>query len=106
VTLRSPSDCRDLSQVRADIDALDDQLIALLARRVQYVECAAALKTGAGMPANAPDRVREVLNRVEAGARTQGLPADLAAILWRTMIDWAITHESDLMARARRDETD
>jgi hypothetical protein len=30
MTVRSPSDCRDPSQVRTNIDALDDERIALL----------------------------------------------------------------------------
>jgi isochorismate pyruvate lyase len=98
MTLPPPAECLDISQVRAAIDALDDQVIALLARRVQYVERAAALKPEAGIPARAPDRVRQVLDRVEAGARAQGLPTDLAATLWRVMIDWSIAHEIHLMA--------
>ena len=55
MTLSAPADCHDISQVRAGTDALDDQIIALLARRVQFVECAAALKPEAGIPARAPD---------------------------------------------------
>ncbi len=94
-----------MSQVRRNIDALDDQLIALLARRVQYVERAAWLKPGAGIPPRAPERVAQVLKRVEAGARAQGLPTDLAARLWREIIDWAIAHETRLIAGARQGET-
>jgi isochorismate pyruvate lyase len=101
MTLPPPADCHDMSQVRANIDALDDQIISLLASRVRYVERAAALKPGAGIPADAPDRVRQVMDRVEAGARAQGLPTDLAAILWSAMIDWAIAHETGLMAQAQ-----
>jgi isochorismate pyruvate lyase len=94
-----PAQCQTMSDVRAAIDALDDQLVALLASRVGYVERAAALKPALGIPARAPDRVAQVLSRVEAQAAACGLPKDLADRLWRLMIDWAINHEHKLMNR-------
>jgi isochorismate pyruvate lyase len=42
--------------------------------------------------------VRQVLERVEVGARDKGLPTDLALALWRQLIDWAIAREGKLMA--------
>ncbi len=97
--IAGPDDCRDLSEVRAGIDALDDEIVALLARRVRYIERAAALKPAAGETAEAPDRRRQVMQRVDAAALREGLPPDLAAILWTTMIEWAIAHEHRLMAQ-------
>jgi len=98
MNLPAPADCRDMSEVRANIDRLDDEIIALLARRVRYVERAAALKPAAGLAARLEDRVSEVLARVEAGARGQGLPVDLAVTLWREIVEWSIAHETRLMA--------
>ena len=103
MTVLAPADCRDMTQVRAAIDELDDRLVDLLALRVAYVERAAALKPRAGIPADAPARVRQVLQRVEARAAAKGLPTDLAAALWRNLIDWSIAREQTLMARARKE---
>ena len=98
MNLPAPADCRDMSEVRVNIDRLDDEIIALLARRVRYVERAAALKSAAGLAARLDDRVSEVLARVESGACRQGLPVDLAAPLWREIVEWSIAHETRLMA--------
>ena len=97
---RAPSQCRDMSEVRAAIDRVDDGLLDLLAQRVGYIERAAELKPSAGIPARAPDRVREVLARVGVGAEARGMPAELATRLWSVMIDWAIAHESARMSAA------
>jgi isochorismate pyruvate lyase len=98
MSLPAPADCLDMSEVRANIDWLDDEIIALLARRVRYVERAATLKAAAGLAARIDDRVREVLARVETGARAQGLPVDLAVPVWREVVEWSIAHETRLMA--------
>ena len=97
--IAGPDDCRDLSDVRAGIDALDAEIIALLARRMRYVERAAALKPAAGVAAHVPERRREVMLRVEAAALRAGLAPDLAAALWTAIIDWATAHEQRLMAQ-------
>jgi isochorismate pyruvate lyase len=98
--MKQPAECEDMRDVRIAIDALDDQLISLMAQRVRYVERMAVLKPLFGASAEAPDRVRRVLERVEAGAKDKGLPTDLALALWRQMIDWAIAREKKLMASA------
>jgi isochorismate pyruvate lyase len=95
--VKPPEQCQTMIDVRAAIDAIDDQLVALLARRVAYVERAAAIKPALGIPAKAPERVAQVLARVEARASDCGLPSDLANELWRLMIDWSIDHERKLM---------
>jgi isochorismate pyruvate lyase len=96
--MKQPAECEDMRDVRIAIDALDDQLIGLMALRVRYVERTAVLKPLFGAFAEAPDRVRQVLERVEVGARDKGLPTELALTLWRQLIDWAIAREGKLMA--------
>ena len=98
--MTAPQECDDMEQVRAAIDQLDDQLIALLARRVQYIERAAQLKPRLAIPADVPERVRQVLLRVEASAKAMQLPTDLALTIWRGIIEWSIAHETALMARS------
>ncbi|ATQ66646.1 MULTISPECIES: chorismate mutase [Methylosinus] len=87
----------EMSDVRATIDALDDELVALLARRQRQIERAAAVKPGLGIPALVPERVDEVLARVAAAARREGMSAELAQSLWRAVIEWSIAYEERLM---------
>ena len=48
---------------RAEIDRVDDELVALLSKRAQLVAALAELKSGTGLPLHDPDREREVIER-------------------------------------------
>jgi isochorismate pyruvate lyase len=88
-----PADaCETMSQVRAGVDALDRELVALLARRFAYMDAAARIKP-------ARDQVRdearkaEVIANAAAAARAAGLPEGLAETLWETLVESSIAHE-------------
>jgi isochorismate pyruvate lyase len=82
-----------MAELRAAIDALDKDLVALLLRRAGYIDRAIDLKQVEGIPARAEDRVAEVLANVRAEAEAAGLDADLAEGLWRQLIEWSIARE-------------
>ena len=86
-----------MSELRASIDALDSEIVKLLALRARYIDRAAELKTVNGLPANIPSRVEDVVNKVKAAAEREGLDADLAEQLWRQMISWSIAREERVL---------
>lgn len=94
---RPPEECTDMTELRAGIDALDAELVALLARRAGYIDRAAEIKRAAGLPANIPARVEEVVARVRACAVAEGLDADLVEALWRRLIAWSIAREERVL---------
>ncbi|KAF2991758.1 chorismate mutase [Methylocystis sp. MJC1] len=87
----------EMSEVRRIIDALDDELVALLAKRQRQIERAAKVKPALGIPARVPDRVDEVLARVLGAARREGLSVEVAMNLWTAIIEWSISYEERLM---------
>jgi isochorismate pyruvate lyase len=87
----------EMSDVRRVIDGLDDELVALLAKRQRQIERAAKVKPSLGIPARVPDRVDEVLGRVLGAARREGLSVELAMNLWTAVIEWSIQYEERLM---------
>lgn len=87
----------EMSDVRRIIDELDDELVALLAKRQRQIERAAKVKPALGIPARVPDRVDEVLARVLGAARREGLSVELAMNLWTNIIEWSIHYEERLM---------
>lgn len=87
----------EMSDVRRVIDELDDELVALLAKRQRQIERAARVKPALGIPARVPERVDEVLARVLAAARREGLSVEVAMNLWTTVIEWSIQYEERLM---------
>ncbi len=87
----------EMSDVRREIDALDDELVALLARRQRQIERAARVKPDLGIPARVPERIDEVLARVLGASRREGLSVELAMTLWTTIMEWSISYEERLM---------
>jgi isochorismate pyruvate lyase len=95
-----PESCTTMAEVRGGIDALDRQLVALLAERLRYIAAAARIK---------PDRATvrdewrkaDVLAKVEATSRQLDVPVDLTADLWERLVEYSIAHEFVLFDRIR-----
>lgn len=75
-----------LAAIRAEIDRIDDELLALMERRLSHARAIAALKQGDHVNALLlrPDRERAVLERL--AARAGNLPAEAVAALWRELM--------------------
>ncbi len=95
VQKRSPEDCRDLSEVRTEIDRVDRALVERIAERMGYVERAWQLKLKDRAEANVPWRNQQVVDKVRAIAVETGVPPDLCEALWRQMIGWFIQYEEE-----------
>jgi|SRR5690349_14132925 isochorismate pyruvate lyase len=92
---RTPKDCKDLSEVRVEIDRVDNALVAMIAERFGYVERAWQIKLDLKQEANVPWRNQQVIDKVRARATEKGLPPDLCEALWRQMIGWFIQYEEE-----------
>ncbi|WP_261397806.1 chorismate mutase [Maritimibacter alkaliphilus] len=101
LTRKTPAEVETMPELRAQIDHLDRELIALLAERQRHIDRAAQLKPALGWPARIDERVEEVVAKVEATAEELGFDPALAGALWRQMIDEAIAREERLMAGRR-----
>jgi len=92
---RPPADCTDLSQVRVEIDRIDNELVDLIAERFGYVERAWQIKLGLQQEASVPWRNQQVIDKVRARAEEKGVSPDLCEALWRQMIGWFIQYEEE-----------
>lgn len=90
--LVTPEACASMAQVRAGIDALDRELVALLARRQRFIEAAARIKQDKTAVRDEA-RIAEVLAKVGAEAKAQALSPELAQRVWHTLIEASIEHE-------------
>ncbi len=84
--------CRTMADVRAEIDRLDRALVKLLAERQTYIERAAQIKTDRNV-VHDQARIEDVVAKVLMSAKREGLSADIAKPVWRTLIDRCIAHE-------------
>jgi isochorismate pyruvate lyase len=88
----NPADCATMIEVRAGVDALDRDLVALLAKRFGYMRAAARIK-------DSRDAVRDearkasVIAAAVAEAEAHGIPADVVADIWERLVEGSIAFE-------------
>ena len=89
-----PEDCKNMDEVRTEIDRIDTALVTLIGERFGYVDRAWQLKDDPE-EATVPWRIQQVIDRVRAKAEDEGVPPDLCEALWRQMIGWFIQYEEE-----------
>lgn len=92
----APADCHSMNELRTQIDSVDSELFERFAERMRYIHRAAELKRGAGIPANVPERVDEVVGNARARAEAHGLDPELYSEFWRRLVEAAIVEEERL----------
>jgi len=102
---KTAAECKDMGELRVQIDRIDAELVALFAERVSYIDRAGEIKTGNGMPARIGARVEDVVSKVRAHAVSHGLPPDKLEKLWRKLIEWSIEREEAVLGPSPDDET-
>lgn len=85
-----------LDELRRQLDALDGELLALVARRQELSRDVAAVKRATGTPTRDYLREREVILGVRERASRLGLPGDLAENLYRLLIRSSLTTQEQL----------
>ena len=85
-------DCTTMAEVRAGVDQVDRDLIALLARRFAYMDAAARIKPERGAVRDEA-RKAQVIANARAAARAAGVPDDAVAGLWERLVEASITYE-------------
>jgi len=95
-----PAVCKDMTQVRRGVDALDREIVALLARRFAYMEAAARIKPDRGAVRDEA-RKAEVVANARAVAEREGAPADRIAALYDTLVESSIAFEYEAFDRTR-----
>ena len=98
--IRRPEECTTMAEVRAAIDHLDRQVVALLARRFGYMDAAARIKPDI---ASVRDDARkaEVLGNVRAEGLARGLDGELLAELYDRLIEQSISYETAAFEKLR-----
>jgi len=98
--IRDPADCTTMSEVRAGVDDVDRQVVALLRRRFGYMDAAARIKADRSAVRD-EWRKADVLAKVDATAAACGVDRVLMARLYEDLIETSIAHEFDEFDRTR-----
>jgi isochorismate pyruvate lyase len=91
-TVLAGADCSTMIEVRAGVDQVDRELVALLARRFAYMDAAARIKTERGAVRDEA-RKAQVIANTRAAAEAAGLPGDEIADLWDRLVEASIAYE-------------
>ena len=90
--IEDPVNCSTMAEVRAGVDEVDRQIVALIGRRFGYMDAAARIKASRGAVRD-EKRKAQVIANVRAQAERAGIDADLIAFLYDRLIEASIEHE-------------
>jgi isochorismate pyruvate lyase len=88
----APDACTTMAEVRAGVDEVDRDLVALLNTRFGFMRAAARIKPDRGAVRDEARKAAVIAN-ASAAAMAAGLPDGLAAHLWETLVEASIAYE-------------
>lgn len=92
-----PSQHLTMSDIRKEIDRIDETLVKTLAERQRWVEKAIEVKRRDGLPARDDKRLAQVIDHVRVLARAHKVDPALVEAMWTEMVEWFITYEERSM---------
>lgn len=96
----TPVTCRNMEEIRTQIDRMDRMIVPLLAERLNYVAQAAQFKpTRADVVV--PWRIEDVVAKAKARAREVGMDEETVETVYRALVDAYIAHEAKEWDRLR-----
>ena len=87
-----PADCTTMTEVRAGVDDVDRQVVALIRRRFGFMDAAARIKPTREAVRD-EWRKADVKAKVDAAAMEAGVDRELMARLYEDLIETSIAHE-------------
>ena len=96
MTQKTPDAREILAEHRRRVDALDDEIVALLARRFDLVREVAELKAAHGIAVRIPERIEEVCARNAENGALKGVDPDFLRALYARIVEASCTLEEGL----------
>ena len=93
-----------LKELRQRLNQVDDDMVRLLAKRLETVGLIAKEKAGSTQAIRDPEREREVLTRVETLAQSLGLSAPLARRIFSEIISYSVSRQIASLAGIEGEE--
>ncbi|MDO9370073.1 MAG: chorismate mutase [Sphingopyxis sp.] len=90
---KTPEHCETMRDVRAGVDQVDRELVALLVRRFGYMDAAARIKADRGAVRD-ERRKAEVIDNVAREAEAAGLEPDRLRAIWNELVEQSIAYEA------------
>ena len=95
--MKTPDKCANMGDIRAEIDRIDREVIALIGKRLQYVHAAARFKTSAegvkDKSVRDMERVKSMLEQRRHWAEAVGLSPDAIEKMYSDLVEYFIREE-------------
>lgn len=85
-------DCKNIDEIRIEIDKLDYEIVNLLSKRAEYVKYAANFKTSAES-VKAEIRVKEMIEKRKEWAIEQNISPEIIEKIYRNIVELFISDE-------------
>ena len=89
---------KNLAPLRQKIDALDEELVKLIAQRFRVVDQVIEIKRNSNVPASIPERIEQVVQNAIEKSKDSGVPEVTIERLWRLLIAETIAYEEQNLA--------
>lgn len=90
--MKTPDQCESMVDIRAEIDRLDRQVVALLGQRFAYVKAASKFKASE-TAVRAPERLQAMLQQRRVWAEEEELDADVIEKMYQDLVNHFINEE-------------
>lgn len=95
--MKAPDECVNMKDIRSEIDRIDRKVIALIGKRLQYVQAAARFKTSTegAKDTSVRDmhRVESMLRQRRFWAEEEGLSPDAMEKIYSDLVEYFINEE-------------
>lgn len=92
INTKQPEECKNMVDIRQEIDTIDQQVISLIAKRYQYVKSASKFKTSEAS-VKAPERFAAMLLERRKWAEMQSLDPDVIEKIYTDLVHYFIAEE-------------
>lgn len=90
--MKTPEECKDMVDIRFEIDRIDEQIIRLLGERFNYVKAASKFKTNE-TSVKAPERFKAMLLQRRAWVEAVNIHPDVIEQMYTNLVNYFISEE-------------
>lgn len=98
---KAAEQCQTMAEVRLGVDAVDRELVTLLAERFRFMDAAARIKPERGQVRDEA-RKQQVIENAAAHAAQLGVEPRIIEMLWESLVEASIAHELEKWDRTRQ----
>ncbi|MCP4130385.1 MAG: isochorismate lyase [bacterium] len=92
--MKQPDECRNMEDIREEIDQIDRDIISAIGKRYGYVKAASKFKTSA-QTVKAPERVKAMLEKRRSWAGEEGLDPGVIETIYKELVSYFINREME-----------